>query len=561
MGGVASAGANKLLEWVGVDKNVEEKRESIASVSEFVSCGVGAGTFGPGIRVIVPLTAGGGLSEADLASSFTRFSYIESGQVREVFVVPDHVKDLVEDCFVDIPPLSHVLFGSAANLEHMSKKAFYGTDITQMSIPDGVKKIEQGCFRECKNLSFVTFGLSSSIAHFGSWFLERTKVTEIMVPDTVVEICDMCFHECNTLRRVIFGSGSRVVRFGKSAFLGIPIESLDVPDSVESIGDRCFMECRKLVRLNFGYSSRLRKMDCDACYRCLKLEILFLPKTVEQLSSCCFSDAISLAKIFLPYGLHSIQDHALSYTHVCQICIPDSVVEICDHAFLACRSLLRITFGVNSKLRWIGTECFSETALIDVDLPRSLEAIGASCFRESPLLRRVTFAMAQRVQNDNPLSGHIGDSCFLGCLTLETIQFGSDCNIMVIGLRAFMETGVKEIVFHDSLRMISEHAFEGCKMLESVKFGPSSRLEWIKNRAFFGTSIEEIEIPDSVKEIGKQCFDNCVNLKRVKFGEGSCLTRIGNSAFGTSGAIVTGKGAELQERYHRRLARLPFTYR
>ena len=51
-------------------------------------------------------------------------------------------------------------------------------------------------------------------------------------------------------------------------------------------------------------------------------------------------------------------------TRVKELCIPDSVRELCDRCFKGCRSLLAVTLGSSSHLERIGVKCFTGSNLI-----------------------------------------------------------------------------------------------------------------------------------------------------------------------------------------------------
>ena len=107
-----------------------------------------------------------------------------------------------------------------------------------------------------------------------------------------------------------------------------------------------------------------------------------------------------------------------------EISIPDSVVELCDRCFIACRYLRRVTFGPSSSLKRIGVEAFGTMSdllgtsgpfnVVGISIPDSVVELCDLCFVGCCRLRYVEFS---------PLSSleRIGFSCF--CSEAEVEDF------------------------------------------------------------------------------------------------------------------------------------------
>ncbi len=149
----------------------------------------------------------------------------------------------------------------------------------------------------------------------------------------------------------------------------------------------------------------------------------------------------------------------------------------------------------------------------------------------------------------------IGMIAFQNWKSLEYFDFG--CATEIVD-RAFMNCGLKELVFPKSIKTIKGGAFSGNASLETVVFegGPTTvaggiftdctslrsvdlgQIEVISEGMFQRcTSLTSIEIPSSVKSIGKVAFENCKALTSVVINEG--VTVVGASMFNNCTNLAT----------------------
>ena len=75
--------------------------------------------------------------------------------------------------------------------------------------------------------------------------------------------------------------------------------------------------------------------------------------------------------------------------------------------FYKCKMLKKVTFAGDSLLETIGSNCFYETGLETLALPKTVREIESNAFKNCKNLRDVTFAPKSRLEK-------IGQSCFCG---------------------------------------------------------------------------------------------------------------------------------------------------
>ena len=112
-----------------------------------------------------------------------------------------------------------------------------------------------------------------------------------------------------------------------------------------------------------------------------------------------------------------------------------------------------------------------------------------------------------------PASLHkIGEEAFACCYALKHVDL-SACTFMPDGdflsKDAFTGSGVENIVFPSTLKVIGERLFNGCKNLRSITFGDNSVLEEIEALAFYECGLESFTAPPKLKKIGDLAFGHC----------------------------------------------------
>lgn len=88
-----------------------------------------------------------------------------------------------------------------------------------------------------------------------------------------------------------------------------------------------------------------------------------------------------------------------------------------------------------------------------------------------------------------------------------------------IGAEAFKGSGLKKVIIPDSVTAIGKEAFLECKQLEEVVL--QNHLVSIGEAAFECTALISPIIPKSVESIGYRCFDNCWQLSSITVEKGN----------------------------------------
>ncbi len=391
---------------------------------------------------------------------------------------------------------------SEVNITALPTQAFYNSkNVENLILPNTLTTIGEQMFYQSKLKTVVIPASVETIEEFA--FTNCTALTSIEIPASVEEIGAAAFKGCSQLATVIFEKGSQLETIGAGSryFYGVfsdctALTAIEIPANVKTIGAAAFAYCSKLTTVTFEKGSQL--------------------KTISGGYSSSFSSS------------YASYDGAFSdCTALTAIEIPASVETIEASAFKECYKLATVTFEKGSHLKTIGGGYFSNssfasryyfgafsdcTALTAIEIPASVETIGAAAFKECYKLTTVTFEKGSQLKT-------IG-----GGYSSYPYSYGafSGCPITSIEIPASVET-------------IDATAFKGCSQLATVTFEKGSQLKTIEgdysSSYYYGTfsdcPITSIEIPASVETIEKAAFKGCSQLATVTFEKGSQLKTIG----------------------------------
>ncbi|WP_300828359.1 leucine-rich repeat protein [uncultured Rikenella sp.] len=363
--------------------------------------------------------------------------------------------------------------------------------------------------------------------------LKATKIKKILLPNNLTTIDDYTFQNCYQLA------------------------SIKIPTSVETIGKAAFKGCSRLESVTFESGSQLKtigggynELRFDGAFaKCTSLTSIEIPASVETIESTAFWGCSSLESVTFepesqlkiiggggyPSSMSSaalVEYHGAfaKCTSLTSIEIPASVETIGESAFWGCSKLKSVTFKPDSHLKIIdGSYCYTSiapgsstsatklsygaftacTSLTSIEIPASVETIGAAAFLCCSRLESVTFEPESQLKTigGGYTNRILGQGAFTACTSLTLIEIPA------------------------SVETIGDAAFWQCSNLKSVTFEPESQLKTIGGREYIGfrggfgafAELDNLTTVDmsnctAVKELGAYAFYNCPLLRVFKIG-------------------------------------------
>jgi hypothetical protein len=138
-----------------------------------------------------------------------------------------------------------------------------------------------------------------------------------------------------------------------------------------------------------------------------------------------------------------------------------------------------------AELTKIETRGFFGSSLKRIEIPRSVETIGDSCFADCTRLASVAFQAGSQLHA-------IGYSLFADCAFTEFIVPAAVCPL---GERCFAQSGLRRIAFESDVNLMDIGAF-----------------------SFEGTKIIRIHIPSSISRLRQNIFAGVSTIEPLTFG-------------------------------------------
>ena len=214
----------------------------------------------------------------------------------------------------------------------------------------------------------------------------------------------------------------------------------------------------------------------------------------------------SIKKVIVENGVTSIGEQVFTgCSNISSVSIPDGVTRIGYSAFYGCKSISVII------------------------LPKSVSDFDPFAFSGCNSL--TTFNVDTNNANFTSIDGVLYNKNATELVrfpTGKTGYFAVPDTVTRIGMGAFNDCVLTNVILPDSLTSIGEFAFSFCKNIESVVIPKG--VTAIDNCVFLSSGLTSVGIPEGVTSIGNQAFDNCKNLRSISVP--NTVKNIGFSPFG-----------------------------
>jgi hypothetical protein len=223
-------------------------------------------------------------------------------------------------------------------------QAFWGDQLTDVTIPNSVTTIGEGAF-DSNQLTKVT--IPNSVTTIEDAAFDSNQLTKVTIPNSVTTIGFQAFHE-NKLTKVTIPNS--VTTIGEGAFRRNQLTEVTIPNSVTTIEAFAFD------------SNQLTKVT--------------IPNSVTTIGFQAFAEN-KLTKVTIPNSVTTIGEEAFVNNQLTEVTIPNSVTTIGDGAFYG-NQLTKVT--IPNSVTTIGEGAFLRNRLTEVTIPKSVTTIGESAF-------------------------------------------------------------------------------------------------------------------------------------------------------------------------------------
>lgn len=228
-----------------------------------------------------------------------------------------------------------------------------------------------------------------------------------------------------------------------------------------------------------------------------------------------------------------------------------------DRAFKDCTGITDVYLKEGSSLESIGAYCFEGcTGVEKADLSNcvGLREIKEGAFKDCTSLtmlkfpETVTEIPASMCQGDTSLASadlshitKIGDGAFYECRSLGSLDTMTD--VVSLGNQTFYGCQkLASVVLPESLESIGEECFENCTGLETIEM--NGTVTGISRYCFYGcrklrTITFSEQQKQSLKVIGVQAFGDCIQMDKIDLSEMTALTQMGAEVFLNCGSLAT----------------------
>lgn len=411
----------------------------------------------------------------------------------------------------------------------------YCSELKEVSFPERVTSIGAEAFADCYNLQKVEIENSlynrRTLTLGDCAFIGCINLTGMDIPSRVTRIGVSCFQGCTKFKRIYFGESLNLsLEIGERAFYNTGLIRIYIPFRTRKIGNRAFAECSELTEVDFAEGVNSINIGSNAFYNCKKLVSVTIPNTVSTLGAGAFGNCTALSEITLWADFTEISNDLFNGCSALEkVAIYGKITKIGNCAFSQCTSLTNIDLGDYTELQTIGNYAFNGTAIKTVNIPNTVNYIGAGAFGNCSGLTSIVLPSGVTEISDELFNGcsnlgqvtingkitRIGNYAFSQCTSLSTVQFGDMGGLQTIGNHAFDSTLISAIDIPNSVTTIGNNAFAWCTRLTSVGISKDSGLTSIGDFAFDNTAISEIYLPDTLTSIGQGAFRYCEFLTSV----------------------------------------------
>lgn len=369
------------------------------------------------------------------------FRYLENGDGTATLVAYEGTDAQVE-VPRDVDGIPVAVLGASLFASH--------TELEEVALPDTLRAIDDHAFDGCTALTHIE--LPESVTYIGMLAFAKSGLVSVRVPASVRIIGEKAFFHCKRLTTADLVPGLRCI--GEMAFAYSGVTRAYVPASVVDLGFNAFdlTPAQKHAAegtLTIDSQNRFYRFDGAGLYR--------LDALVELIGY--------VSEYEVAAGTRRIANGACKrHPSLAHVVLPEGLVEIGDDAFCSNRKLVQI--DMPESLERIGARAFVDTSLFSVRISANVREIGENALlvqgesqmKRHPCLSKVDlddsnerFYLENGLLCERGASPDGGDACLLYVGPDNVVRIPN--SVTMICAMAFGSTdGVDELYVHDHVR-------------------------------------------------------------------------------------------------------------
>lgn len=331
------------------------------------------------------------------------------------FIAPDSLTDIFGYAFKDCAGLTTV---ELTNVRKLSTGVFQNcTKLQSIRLPDSIAELSDHIFDGCASLTeiympdnpiAVSFTVFNGTAYYNEpsnwengvlyadgYLIAANKdfasLTEYTVKEGTVVIADNAFSLVGNspkLKKMTLPDG--LYRIGKSAFSKLfALTEINIPDSVRAIGYAAFQSTgldkennytdgglyvgNWLVAVENAAMTSFTVRDGTIGVADGKSDTSLFPTSAQK----------NVDELTLPESLKYIGLRSFARLQITDLNLPSGLLTLGDSAFAGCSYLKTVNLGDCSELKSIGDEVFTNAAISEITIPKSVVSVGELVFNQN----------------------------------------------------------------------------------------------------------------------------------------------------------------------------------
>ena len=407
--------------------------------------------------------------------------------------------------------------------------AFYGENITSITLPDTVVQIYAAAFNNCKQLKEVY--ISESVETIGYTAFQGCNNLEkiaVAYDNEYFSSKGNCLVEKST-KTLIHGCKNSVIPADGSveninawAFAQLEgITEISIPASVKTIEEGAFRET-EITKLSL--SDNIERIGHTAFYRCSNLSKISLPDKplyIDYMAfgqTAFFNDDGNWENGALYCGKHLLDLKSTVSGHFTTKKDTLSIGNIFNAAYTS--AITEITIGKDVGMIADGAFCNGTIVSYHIEAGNTAYVVISGCLVDTRTKTIIASSVNCTIPSDGSVTA-IADRAFR---YNETIGLTIPSCIKSIGESAFEHSSIAgSIILPVGLETIGEYAFHACELLTKVSIPGTVKV--ISNSAFAACkNLEWVEMLPGVEVVKNLAFRDCPSLTYI--GLPNTLTEI-----------------------------------